>query len=141
MTFPPLVRRYTPIAQAAAKRYGVPYKLIFSVMLWESGGQDIRRPNSAGAIGIMQIVPEAHPECTDLVSTRGQIDCGTRILRDYNESAGWGKEGIEYTLARYYAGPGYVQSHSRDEWADDINRYVAGIYAIYERETKNDRMG
>ena len=138
MTFPPEVRRYTPLATAAGRRYGVPYQLILAVMLWESGGQNIRHPNSAGAIGLMQIVPSAHPECTDLVSPAGQIDCGARILRDYNEGEGWGKDGAQTTLARYYAGPGYVAHHRREEWAPDIARYVAGIYGIYERETGND---
>jgi len=138
MTFPPDVRRYTTIATSAGKRYGVPYELILAVMLWESGGQNIRRPTRAGAIGLMQIVPDAHPECADLVTAVGQIDCGARILHSYNEGAGWGKEAVELTLARYYAGPGYVEHHRRDEWAPDIERYVAGIYAIYEREANND---
>jgi len=138
MSFAPPVSHFTPLAQAAGKKYGVPSKLILSVMLWESGGQNIRKPNSAGAIGLMQIVPSAHPECHDLVSAAGQIDCAASILRAYNDDEGWHKEAVEYTLARYYAGPGYVQNHRRDEWSPDIARYVAGIYGIYERASADD---
>jgi len=138
MTFPAEVMRYKEIAKSAGEHYDVPYELILSIMWWESGGQNIQTPNSAGAVGLMQIVPRSHPECKDLVTPRGQIECAAAILREYNDGEGWDMEGIEHTVASYYAGPGYVGRTQPANWSPGVKRYVHGICSIYERETKND---
>lgn len=91
-------------AVSDAYRYQIPPSMIFGVMLVENPWFEGWRTSSAGAVGLMQIMPEVWlSECgprfgSNLESDRSNMRCGTMVLAHYaNLSGGWWKE----TLWRY----------------------------------------
>jgi soluble lytic murein transglycosylase-like protein len=93
------------LADAAAKKYGLPGSLLRSVMKAESGF----RPNAVspkGAIGLMQLTPStaqtlgANPQ-----DPAQNVDAGARYLRALLEKYGGA---LRHALAAYNAGPGAV---------------------------------
>src|SRR5262249_12609877 len=97
------------LADAAADKYGLPRKLVRSVMAAESGFN----PNAVspkGAIGLMQLMPDsAQMLGVDPHDPAQNVDAGTRYLRDllnrYNGQ-------LWHALAAYNAGPGAVQKYN-----------------------------
>lgn len=99
--------RPTPaeLADAAADRYGLPRKLVRSVMAAESGFQPAA-VSAKGAIGLMQLMPAtAESLGANPYDPAENVDAGARYLREllirYNF-------GLWHALAAYNAGPGAV---------------------------------
>jgi soluble lytic murein transglycosylase-like protein len=103
----------TLIAQAvlgAANQYAVSPVLLLAVIATESGF-DRQAVSAAGAQGLMQILPAAHPQLIaashDLTEPVENVRIGSSILRQYLDASG-GDLGI--ALRRYSGGgKGYAQ--------------------------------
>jgi len=105
----PHVRSFQELADAAADKYGLPRKLVRSVISAESGFQPLAI-SPKGAIGLMQLMPStaqtlgANPE-----DPAQNVDAGVRYLRDL---LGRYNGGLWHALAAYNAGPGAVDKYN-----------------------------
>lgn len=97
----------------ASRRFDVPQGWIFAVKRAESGGE-VRAVSSAGAVGLMQIMPETWAELraryglgSDPFDPRDNILAGAAYLREM-----WDRYGdVAATLAAYNAGPARYDAH------------------------------
>jgi soluble lytic murein transglycosylase-like protein len=97
------------LADAAADRYGLPRKLVRSVMSAESGSNP-RAVSPKGAIGLMQLMPSTARELgVDPHDPAQNVDAGVRYLRDLLVKYNFG---LWHALAAYNAGEGAVQKYA-----------------------------
>lgn len=96
----------------AAKRFGIPERLLRAVMQAESAG-DVHAVSSKGALGLMQIMPATWEELrikyrlgVNPYQPRGNILAGAAYLREMLDR--FGRNGF---LAAYNAGPGRYEEH------------------------------
>jgi len=96
------------LADAAADKYGLPRKLVRSVMRVESANQP-GAVSPKGAIGLMQLMPETARQLgADPQDPVQNVDAGARYLRQLLErydGALW------HALAAYNAGAGAVEKY------------------------------
>ena len=133
--------QWKSLITTAADRSGIPAALIAAVIEQESGGQP-GIVNSAGAVGLMQVVQRFHPECgsvEDLKDPKTNVNCGCSILIAYNKlvtgaSANWGDEGVVLeTLACYNGGPGNVINIPHGRWPTETKQYIQDVNSLYAR--------
>ena len=100
---------YDHLIREAAKKYGLNPVLIRSVIRMESGF-DLFAVSKAGAMGLMQLMPEVAQEygVTDPFDARQNIMAGSWLLRDLLERH---DGNLALTLASYNAGPGAVANY------------------------------
>ena len=103
---------YGPYIAEAAQRFGVPEAWIRAVMRVESAG-DVRAISSAGAMGLMQIMPATWSELRvrhrlggNPYDPRDNILAGAAYLREMHDR--YGSPGF---LAAYNAGPGRYEEY------------------------------
>jgi len=103
---------YGAFITEAAQRFGVPEAWIRAVMRVESAG-DVRAISSAGAMGLMQIMPATwadlrvrHRLGSNPYDPRDNILAGAAYLRDMHDR--YGSPGF---LAAYNAGPGRYEDY------------------------------
>lgn len=118
------------LADAAADKYGLPRKLVRSVIAAESGFQaDAVSPK--GAIGPMQLMPATARELgVDPYDPAQNIDGGTRYLRDLLQRYGFS---LWYAAAAYNAGPGAVDKYGGVPPYPETIRYVNKIDRAYSK--------
>ena len=131
---------YAEYVTVYAERYGVPEELIYAVIRTESDF-DSGAVSSAGAVGLMQLMPETFKWLTDeilfehmesgmIYDPETNIRYGTYYLsRLYDRYGNW-----EVALAAYNGGPGNV-----DKWLEN-DRYAdgeGGLKRIPFRETRH----
>jgi len=81
-------QRFGAMADAAAKKYGIPPAMFRSLISAESSWNP-NAGSSAGARGLTQVVPKWHPNA-DLSSPRGQLDYGAKHLGSlYKKYGNW----------------------------------------------------
>lgn len=93
------------IFKAAAEKYGISARLLASMGVQESGLRHITTPNSAGAVGPLQVIPRWHPQfdASKLAQNyRYNVMAGAAIFASYLEKAGGN---LRLALAFYNAGP------------------------------------
>ena len=96
------------LADAAADKYGLPRRLVRSVISTESDFQPLA-VSPKGAIGLMQLTPAtAEALGADPRDPSQNVDAGTRYLRDLLEKY---DGGLWHALAAYNAGPGAVDKY------------------------------
>jgi soluble lytic murein transglycosylase-like protein len=96
------------LADAAARKYGLPATLVRSVMEAESGFQ-AQAVSRKGAVGLMQLMPAtAQKFGADAHDPAQNVDAGTRYLRALLEKYGGA---LRHALAAYNAGPGAVERY------------------------------
>ena len=96
------------LADAAADKYGLPRRLVRSVISNESDFEP-RAVSPKGAIGLMQLMPStAEALGADPRDPAQNVDAGTRYLRDLLEKY---DGGLWRALAAYNAGPGAVDKY------------------------------
>jgi soluble lytic murein transglycosylase-like protein len=97
------------LIREAAKRYDLSPVLIRSVIRMESGF-DLFAVSKAGAMGLMQLMPEVAQEygVTDPFDARQNIMAGSWLLRDLLARH---DGNLALTLASYNAGPGAVANY------------------------------
>ncbi len=130
---PPLDLRITKsMLYSAAVKHHVNPNLVMGLAWWESGWNQ-SAVSSAGAIGIMQIMPStadtAGPwllhRTVDLHDINDNMDLGAAIIRNNLDTY---HGDLVKALADYYGGPSLVTDwkHLRP----DAQRYVWGIYHL-----------
>ena len=124
-----------PYIREAGKRFDVPEIWIRSVMRVESGGNEYQNgqliTSSAGAMGLMQVMPETYDELhgryslgDDPFDPHDNILAGTAYLREMYDI--YGSPGF---LAAYNAGPRRLDDYLSNNrpLPDETRRYVAMI--------------
>ena len=129
-----LVARRDPVRRiivAEAERYGVPVPFALAVAWQESGWQQ-EVVSSAGAIGVMQMLPATGEwvgaamlgSPVDLRDTRQNVRAGMRLLAHYLDRYGGDRELV---LAAYYQGQRATDRHG----AYAVTRpYIASIRVL-----------
>jgi peptidoglycan DL-endopeptidase CwlO len=127
---------YRPLFDAATARYGLPAGLLLRQAEVESS-LDPNARSSAGAIGLMQIIPRWHPalgEAGALDPARA-IPYAAQILRAWRDQFGsW-----TLALAAYNAGPGAVTQHRGVPPFAETRNYISKILpavGIYEPQAR-----
>ena len=123
---------YGPYIAEAAQRFGVPEAWIRAVMRVESAG-DVRAISSAGAMGLMQIMPATWSELRvrhrlggNPYDPRDNILAGAAYLREMHDR--YGSPGF---LAAYNAGPGrYEEYLAGRPLPAETRAYVATLASI-----------
>ncbi|WGX97843.1 transglycosylase SLT domain-containing protein [Nocardioides sp. L-11A] len=118
---------YADLIDAAAARTGVPGSLIAAVARQESGF-DPRAVSSAGAQGLMQLMPGTARGLgvTDPFDPAQAIDGGARLLRSLLDRFGR----TELALAAYNAGPGAVSRYGGIPPYRETQNYVRTVMAM-----------
>ena len=124
-----------PYIREASKRFDVPEIWVRSVMRVESGGNEYQNgqliTSSAGAMGLMQVMPETYDELRgryslgdDPFDPHDNILAGTAYLREMYDI--YGSPGF---LAAYNAGPRRLDDYLSNNrpLPDETRRYVAMI--------------
>jgi soluble lytic murein transglycosylase-like protein len=107
-TAPRLQASPAELADAAADKYGLPRKLVRSLMSAESGGNP-RAVSPKGAIGLMQLMPgTARDLGVDPHDPAQNVDAGVRYLSDLLFKYHFD---LWHALAAYNAGEGAVQKY------------------------------
>lgn len=124
---------YKPLLMAAEDRHGIPRWLLCRLAWQESRFRDDiitgRTASSAGALGIMQIVPKWHPEISraDILNPPAAIDYAASYLaRLARQFGNW-----ELALMAYNWGPGNVRKWQAGQLAmpAETDRYRTQILA------------
>jgi len=110
---PAAAHPYAAHIAGASQRFGIPEHWIAAVLRAESAG-DVRAVSSAGAMGLMQVMPDTwadlrvrHGLDRDPYDPRDNIMAGTAYLREM-----WDRYGnVGAMLAAYNAGPGRYDEH------------------------------
>ena len=118
----------------ASQRFGIPEQWIRAVLRAESAG-DVRAISSAGAIGLMQVMPDTWAGLRvryrlgrDPYDPRDNILAGTAYLREM-----WDRYGnVVAMLAAYNAGPGRYDEHRATgrPLPAETRAYVAAIAPV-----------
>lgn len=104
-------------------------------LAWQESGWQTTRGSSAGAVGIMQVMPETGAfvserlvgRTLDLDDPRDNVTAGVAFLDHlYDLTDG----DAEATLAGYYQGLASVRRNGRYE---DTDRYIANVLALRDR--------
>lgn len=117
---------YRPFLDAASVKYGLPADLLPRVAYQESHFRDDiisgKTVSSAGAVGIMQIVPKYHPTVNAL-DPAAAIPYAAKLLKQWRAQFGtWG-----LALAAYNAGPGNVLKYNGVPPFAETEAYVREI--------------
>jgi soluble lytic murein transglycosylase-like protein len=120
---------FAAAVRTAAMRYNVPESLIYSVMEQESG-MNPRALSSAGAIGLMQLMPEtARALGVDPWDPVQNIDGGTRYLAQLLKQF---DGDVRLALAAYNAGPEAVRRYGGIPPYPETQSYVESVLARLE---------
>ena len=115
------------IAQAAEK-YGIPVNLLHAIAQTESGYNQGAK-SEAGAIGMMQLMPETAAGLgVDPNDLAGNIEGGAKYLREMLDTF---DGDVEKAVAAYNAGPNAVKEHGGippfEETQDYVNKVMGGL--------------
>lgn len=121
---------FSGLINAAAARTGVPGELLAAVARQESGF-DPRAVSSAGAQGLMQLMPATARGLgvADPFDPAQAIDGGARLLRTLLDRFGR----TELALAAYNAGPGAVARYDGIPPYRETQNYVRSVMAMVSR--------
>jgi len=100
---------YHEIVRQAAQRYRVEHRLVMAIIASESGGNpDALSP--AGAIGLMQLMPETAERLgVDPWDPEQNIDGAVRYLASQLKTF----KSVDLSLVAYNAGPGFAEKYRR----------------------------
>lgn len=130
----------------ASRRFGIPRDWVRGVMHQESGGRTslngLPITSSAGAMGLMQVMPATFAELTaryglggNPYEPRANILAGAAYLREMYD-----RFGPAYFLAAYNAGPGRIEQHLRSgrPLPNETQRYVQALAPPLVSSSAND---
>jgi N-acetylmuramoyl-L-alanine amidase len=122
------------LLEEAARAHGFSPRFV-KALAWQESGWNQHVVSSAGAVGIMQVLPTTGEHVADHILGR---DLDLDDPRD-NVAAGvayldhlWQRTGgdVERTLAGYYQGMASVEEHG---YFDDTERYIDNVLALRDR--------
>ena len=115
---------YFGMAQAAARRHGIPADLFARLIQQESGWNPRARSNK-GALGLAQLMPQTARQLgVDPYNVAQNLDGGARYLAEqYRTFRSW-----PLALAAYNAGPGAVQRYNGIPPFRETQNYVKVIW-------------
>lgn len=118
--------KYLPALHAAEDKYGIPRDVLARQAYQESHFRDDivsgQTVSSAGALGLMQIIPKYHPTVNPLNAAQA-IDYAAGLLAGWKQQFGsWA-----LALAAYNAGPGNVSKYKGVPPFSETQAYVAQI--------------
>jgi soluble lytic murein transglycosylase-like protein len=125
---------YDSLIYASAAKYGVDPLLVKAVIKQESGGRQYKSngqvlTSSAGAIGIMQLMPgTAKGLGVNPYDVAQNIDGGVKLLAQNIKAFG----SIPLALAAYNAGGGAVKKYGGIPPYAETQNYVKSIMSIYK---------
>jgi soluble lytic murein transglycosylase-like protein len=118
---------YAELFAAAGSRHGVDPDLLAAVAEVESGFDPTAR-SSAGALGLMQIMPGTAAELgVDPLDPAQAVDGAARYLADALRDFGT----VPLALAAYNAGPGAVRRHGGVPPYAETRTYIERVLARY----------
>jgi soluble lytic murein transglycosylase-like protein len=126
---------WEPDLQELSEEYGVDPDLARAVMRLESGGNP-NAVSSAGAIGLMQLMPAtARGLGVDPRNPRRNLEGGIKYLAQLAD-----KYDGDYvkTLAAYNAGSARVDSYGGVPPFPETQRYVKNVLALYRKYSRGD---
>ena len=129
--------RYDVFIRQAATLYQIPEELVRAVIKVESD-YDPRAVSTAGARGLMQLIPETalRMQIRDSFDPKSNIFAGTRYLRVLANTF---NGDLELTIAGYNAGEGAVIRYRGIPPYEETQRYVLKVLQYYHRyRTMND---
>ncbi|MFV0244278.1 MAG: lytic transglycosylase domain-containing protein [Qingshengfaniella sp.] len=117
---------YQPMAEAAARKHGVPERIFVRLVQQESAWNP-RAVSHKGAIGLAQLMPQtARHLGVDPQDPKQNLEGGARYLRRQYEAFGsW-----MLALAAYNAGPGAVEKHKGVPPYRETKNYVKVILGL-----------
>ncbi len=123
------VASYAQLFSVATAKYGLPQGLLAAVAQTESGGNP-KAVSSAGALGLMQIMPAtARGLGVDPRDPAQAVDGAARLLRDHLRDFG----SVDLALAAYNAGPGAVRRYDGIPPYAETQGYVRKVTALLGR--------
>lgn len=111
--------------QEMGQKYNVPTPLIHAVIEQESG-YDGSAVSSAGAEGLMQLMPETARGLgvQDSFDYRQNIEGGVKYLRECLDAT---NGDIHQALARYNGGPGYMNTGEAQNYASEVEGRIQNM--------------
>lgn len=127
---------YAPLINAAAQRNGVDPALVNAVAAVESGYNQ-NAVSSAGAVGIMQLMPETAAHLgVNPYDAASNIEGGAKLLssqlRQYNGD-------VAKALAAYNAGSGAVEQYGGIPPYDETRTYIDRVMDVYRQTSGTGR--
>ena len=116
------------LIEAAAEKYNVDSRLVKAVAIAESNmnQDDI---SDAGAIGVMQLMPETAAGLgVDPYDEQQNIEGGAKYLRQMLDTFGGN---VKKAVAAYNAGPGAVQKYGGIPPYGETQHYVGRVMDLY----------
>lgn len=116
------------LIEAAARKYNVDPRLVSAVAETESNGnQDVI--SSAGAVGVMQLMPSTAASLgVDPYNKQQNIEGGTKYIRQMLDTFGGD---VQKAVAAYNAGPGAVKKYGGIPPYKETQNYVNKVMDIY----------
>lgn len=116
------------LIEAAARKYKVDPKLVAAVAEVESNGNQ-EAVSSAGAIGVMQLMPDTAASLgVDPYNKQQNIEGGAKYLRQMLDTFGGD---TKKAVAAYNAGPGAVKDYGGVPPYKETQNYVNKVLDIY----------
>ncbi|MEO8504261.1 MAG: lytic transglycosylase domain-containing protein [Acidobacteriota bacterium] len=117
----------------AAQRYRLDSSLVAAIVEVESGF-DARVVSSAGALGLMQVMPDiAGEHGGDPFDPAVNLDVGTRYFSQLLRQFGGD---VQLALAAYNAGPTTVERYGKVPPYRETRAFVRKVLTIYERRNQ-----
>lgn len=115
--------KYKPMAEAAARKHGIPVNL-FNRLVQQESAWNPRAKSRVGAIGLAQLMPgTARYLRVNPHDPKQNLDGGARYLKEqYAKFGSW-----RLALAAYNAGPGAVEKYSGVPPYRETRNYVKKI--------------
>ena len=115
--------KYKPLAEAAARRYGIPRDL-FNRLVQQESNWNPKARSHAGAIGLAQLMPAtARALRVNPRDPKQNLEGGARYLaKQYRKFGSW-----RLALAAYNAGPGAVEKYNGVPPYKETRNYVKKI--------------
>lgn len=122
----------------SSSQYGVDPLLITAVMQCESGF-NINAGSGAGAIGLMQLMPDtAYAIGVDPYNPLDNVVGGTIYLRNQLDNfSGWGDYAVTDAVAAYNAGPQAVKNYGGVPPYSETQNYVVNVSNAYNNLLAN----
>ena len=117
------------LVQAAAEKYNVDPKLISAVVEAESGGNQ-EEISDAGAIGVMQLMPDTAASLgVNPYDEAQNVEGGTKYLRQMLDTFGGD---VRKAVAAYNAGPQAVKDYGGVPPYSETQAYVDRVLDMYQ---------